>query len=303
MSLFTEQISNWDDWGNIFQSIPAFTPLVEHIFHKESLPLAKIENLTPGTNAVFKAGEYVIKIFAPNESGIDQSLDLATELFATARANNLGVSAPKLIAHGFIEDKYRFAYMITEYIHGAELVEAVKTMTDSEKTDIARKLRAIADKMNTPCEPFNGVDIINDKGRYRRWDRYPEQFKAERLAYIKSRDYGEKVFVHGDLCLDNILLTPQGELYIIDFADAVLAPKIYEHALMPYSFELDPALLRGYFEDYSTDEFADMCFNGLLIHDFGGDIVEDFIGGTSEFHNLEELRSRIKQKSEALKNG
>ena len=62
MSLFTAQINNWDDWGKLFQSISAFTPLVEHIFHKENLPYANIENLKPGTNAVFKVGEYVIKI-------------------------------------------------------------------------------------------------------------------------------------------------------------------------------------------------------------------------------------------------
>jgi len=103
MRLFTGQITNWDEWGNIYQSLPAFASLTEHIFQKENLPLAQIENLTPGTNAVFKVGEYVVKIFAPNESGIDQSLDLQTELFATARANVLGVSAPKLITHGFIE--------------------------------------------------------------------------------------------------------------------------------------------------------------------------------------------------------
>ena len=305
MNLFTEQINNWDDWGNIFQSVPAFTPLVEHILAKEKLPSAKIENLTPGTNAVFKVGDYVIKIFAPTESGIDQSLDLQTELFATSRANKLGISAPKLITHGFIEDKYRWAYMITEYIHGMELGEAVKTMTNCEKTDIARKLRVITDKMNTSCEPFNGIDVINDKVRYRRWDIFPECFKAERLAYIKARDYGEKVFVHGDLCLDNILLTSQGELYIIDFADAALAPKIYEHAHMAYVLgydtDFDPALLRGYFEDYTADEFMEMCFNGLLIHDFGGSIVTDCIGKADEFQGLADLREKLRiQMKEAI---
>ena len=87
MSLFTEEINNWQAWEDVFQSIPAFSPLVEHILKRERLPIAKIENLTPGTNAVFKAGEYVVKIFAPADSGIDQTLDLQTELFATRRAN------------------------------------------------------------------------------------------------------------------------------------------------------------------------------------------------------------------------
>jgi len=296
MNLFTEQINNWQEWGGIFQSISVFTPLVEYILRKENLTVTEIENLTPGTNAVFKVGDYVIKIFAPAESGIDQTLDLETELFSTRRANAIGVSAPKLIANGYIEDKYCFGYMITEYINGVELEEAVKTMSDEEKKLVGQKLRQICDKMNTPCEPFNGIDIINDKGRYHRWDNYPERFKSERFEYIKTYDFGQKVFVHGDLCLDNILVSPEGELFIIDFADAVLAPVIYEHALAVFSFELDPALLHGYFSDYTNERFMEMCFNGLLIHDFGGDIVRDCVGKPSEILSLDDLRDKIENK-------
>ena len=229
---------------------------------------------------------------------MDQSLDLQTELFATARANRLGVCAPKLIANGVVEDKYRFAYMIIEYIQGVELCEALKTMTDDEKTEIARKLRAITDKMNRPCEPFHNIDIINDKERAIRWEKYPARFKTERLAYITSRDYGEYVFVHGDLNCDNILLTPQGELCIIDFADAVLAPIIYEHALMVFAFAFDPALLRGYFGNIPSDELVNICFDGLLIHDFGGDIVEECLGEVSGLQSLEDLRKSLKNKLE-----
>jgi thiamine kinase-like enzyme len=183
-----------------------------------------------------------------------------------------------------------------DYIDGVDFEKFSANFNDSEKFAFAKRLREITDKMNKPCEPFNGIDIINDNGRYRRWDKYPEPLKTERLAYIKSRHYGEFVFVHGDLCLDNILLTPQGELYIIDFADAVLAPKIYEHALMPYSFEFDPALIRGYFADYDAGEFMEMCFDGLLIHDFGGSIVEDIAGEADKFQSLEDLREKLKQK-------
>jgi aminoglycoside phosphotransferase (APT) family kinase protein len=293
MNLFTAEIANWRQWGKIYQSIPMFAPLVEYILKKENLPGAEIENFSPGTNAVFKTGDYVVKIFAPAESGIDQTLDLETELFATRRANKIGVSAPKLVADGYVEDKYRFGYIITEYINGVELAEAVKTMTGGDKISIGQKLRKICDKMNTPCEAFNGIDVINDKGRYRRWDNYPERFKTERLEYIKTHDFGQNVFVHGDLCLDNILLSPEGELYIIDFADAVLAPVIYEHALAAYAFEFDAMLLRGFFGDYTTDGFTDMFFDGLLIHDFGGSIVSDYFGNPNEIVSLEDLRERI----------
>lgn len=295
MHLFSEQINNWNDWGNVFQLIPVFSPLVEHILAKEKLPVERIENLTPGTNAVFKAGCYVVKVFAPAESGIDQTLDLQTELFATARANKIGVSAPKMVAHGFVQDKYRFAYMITEYVEGIEFADAVKFMSDDEKIEIGRKLRITTDKMNTACEPFNGINVIEDKGRHQRWDkRYSEHFKAERVIYIKSYNYSDDVFVHGDLCGDNILLTPQGELFIIDFADAVLAPLIYEHALVAVElFDLDPPLLRGYFGEFTANELTDICFNGLLIHDFGGDVVERHIEEPAKITSLNIMQERL----------
>jgi hypothetical protein len=67
---------------------------------------------------------------------------------------------------------------------------------------------------------------------------------------------------------------------------------------MPFSFELDSALIQGYFGEYKTNEFIEMCFNGLLIHDFGGDIVKDFVGKPDEFQCLEDIRKRLKQRIE-----
>lgn len=47
-----------------------------------------------------------------------------------------------------------------------------------------------------------------------------------------------QAYVHGDLTCDNILLDPSGTLYIVDFADAALAPAEYE--LAPLMFGYDP---------------------------------------------------------------
>jgi len=69
-------------------------------------------------DAIFKCGDYVIRILAPPESGRDFSQDLHTESFSMKRAGDLSVSTPKLIANGIIDDKYRFAYLITDYARG-----------------------------------------------------------------------------------------------------------------------------------------------------------------------------------------
>ena len=79
---FTETIQNWQDWAAVFQSISVFEPLIRAILQKEKLPLGKVTQLTPGTNAVFRVEQLVIKIYAPKESGMDQTSDQKTELFA-----------------------------------------------------------------------------------------------------------------------------------------------------------------------------------------------------------------------------
>lgn len=294
MNFFSHHIKGWESWGKVYQNKEAWEPLIRHIFQKEALPYTPPEHVTPGTNAVFRVGGYVAKIYAPKESGIDSTADFETETFAARHVGKLGIPVPECAACGIVEDKYRFSYMIMKYIPGTEFTKAASGFTEKEKISFGVKLRAITDKMDIPCEPFNGIDVIQDKGRYRRWDTYSEIFRAERLAYLKSADFGEKVFVHGDLCGDNILVTDAGEIYIIDFADAVLAPAIYEQALVASElFQFDKDFLRGYFGEYDSRELTELCFQGLLIHDFGGDIVGQHVAGPEEITGLNVLKEQI----------
>lgn len=94
---FAKTIENWTDWGAVYQDIPAFLPLTRAIFAKEGLPpIRETARLTPGTNAVFRADDFVVKIFAPKESGLDAESDFQTEQAAIRRAESLGIATPKL---------------------------------------------------------------------------------------------------------------------------------------------------------------------------------------------------------------
>jgi len=293
-AFFTQHIKGWASWGRVYQNLPAWEPLIRHIFQKEGLPYKQPEYLTPGTNAVFRVGGHVIKIYAPKESGIDSTADIETEAFAAEHAGKLGIPVPECAACGVLKDQYRFAYMIMKYIEGTEFTKAAPGFTEQEKISFGRRLRDITDQMNIPCAPFNSIDVIQDKGRYRRWDKYTDTFRAERLAYLAKTDFGERVFVHGDLCGDNILITGAGGIYIIDFADAVQAPILYEQALVASElFHFDKAYLQGYFGKYDVHMLTELCFQGLLIHDFGGDIVEQHIAGLEEIVSLDVLKERI----------
>jgi len=302
MSLFSETINGRESWEKLYQSIPAFTMLAEHILRGEGLPVVQLENLNAGTNAVFKAGDFVVKIFAPKESGFDEELTFESELFATQRVNAIGVAAPKVIASGTVSDKYKFDYIVSEFIKGELLEDAFLLMSYGEKREVGRQLRKLSDSFNTPCEPFNTLDIIKDSNRCGFWEKFPKQFQVERLEYIGKHDYGEKIFVHGDMCLDNIIITPCKELYIIDYADALLAPLCYEHCIMPSAFEFGKGLIDGYFEDYAAGELVDTVFNGLLIHHFGAECIKYYHpdGQVERYKNLNDLKKTIERKLQVV---
>jgi len=290
---FDSEICGKDSWRKIYQYVEAWEPLIDSILEKENLPVSKVENLSPGTNAVYKSGEYAVKIFAPKESGFGDIAVYESELFALSFAQSHGVSVPKLIASGIADDKYCFPYMIMDYIEGVEFSEHSKNFTDADKISFAKRMREITDKMNIPCGSFNNIDV---KQRHERWDEdgFSESFMTERLEYIKSHDFGEMVFIHGDLCGDNMLIDSKNNIYVIDFADAVKAPRCYEHAhLASELFGFDKSYLRGYFGEYRTKELVDTCFDGILLHDFGGYIINEYLAKAENIKCLKDLRDKI----------
>ena len=78
--LFQKIIDGWASWGRVYCDLPAFEPLIREILRTEGLRQdVRLSRLTPGTNAVFRAEEMVIKIYAPAESGMDSLRDYDTE--------------------------------------------------------------------------------------------------------------------------------------------------------------------------------------------------------------------------------
>lgn len=287
--LFTETINNWNDWGRVYRSIPAFEALSAEILRKEGLPLCELENMSPGTNAVFKAGDYVLKIFAPKESGMDQSLDRQTEIFTMKFAEEKGIATPSLVAEGHIEDKYDFAYIIMKYIKGQELQDKLAEASAEESFALGRELRKLTEALHAPCEKFNDKYLFGDEHIEKRWDKFPDTLLKERREYLHTHDFGEFGFVHGDLCIGNILVGD--ELYLIDFADAVLAPKSYEFIPILFDYREFGEFLKGYFEGDEIAALTETILEGLLLHAFGGAIAADAFG--TEIRDIEELRGKI----------
>jgi tRNA A-37 threonylcarbamoyl transferase component Bud32 len=299
--VFTADIHDWQSWGAIFQSIEAFAPLIACICNREGIEFTTVEQCTPGTNAVFKLGNNIFKIYSPIESGIDSSRDYDTELFGIERAYGLGVSVPKILAKGEIADKYLFRYMIMEHIDGKAFGDVCDHMTAEEKYDFGKALRLLCDKMNTSCEKFNNRDLFGEAPpeATARWQILTPSFHAERLAYLGKLKAAQlpSVYVHADLNPDNILLANKN-IYLIDFADAVLAPVCCEYAVVAGElFAFDKSFMSGFFGETSKEEIVEICFNGLLLHDFGAGIIRGNFHDAASFTTLQELRKSLEEKS------
>lgn len=295
MSLFAYEIRDLSDWADIFQSTAAFTPLVRHILALHSLPQTDIVNTTPGSHAVFRVGDYLVKVYAPDSVGWDCESDFQTEISAMRFAHGRGVAVPELVAHGRVYDRYNFRYLIQAFVRGTEFGKMV--FTEEEKVAVGRQMREICNKINVPCEPLNGYDFLEGSLADRdEWVGFSPEFLRSREEYVRSYPHSAPVYVHGDIHIDNAIFGDDGRVWILDFADSVNAPVEYEYAaLFPGLFRMERAYFDGFFGTWDAGEVAELLTYGFCIHRFGGHIIGEWVEDRGSLRNVAELRERLKE--------
>lgn len=291
MSLFPCELTGRASWGEVFCSAEAFSPLVHAVLKGEGLPDGEVTPLAPGTNAVFRVGELVIKLFAPPQSGFDTAEDYRTELSALEFARREGVPAPRVLARGRLQDRYLFRYLVLEYLPGTEA--SMPSLTPPEKVRLAGSLRDLLRRLNRPApgvaRPLSQIDLSE---KYRRMEGLHPGLAWE----LQERTAAQRdacVLVHGDITRDNVVLGPDGSLKLLDFADSLLAPPCYE--LPPIVFDLfegDPALVAAFARLWPG--FEEALLDGISLHLFCGDILKLHFARLSispqEIGSLRELR-------------
>lgn len=277
--LFQPEITDWQSWGKVFQSVEAFCSLIREICKKEGIPAnLSITPLPPGTNAVFRLENFVIKLFAPKESGLDTLIDFQSEQFGIAHAQKQGILTSNIVACGEIQDQYLFRYLLIRYLTGISAGEFLLTAESKARQTFLCQLKQLCQKLNLPVstQPFLIFDFYGEFEQNERWSPFPAAFRQQALEQIAQMDFSNLVYVHGDLTEDNLIVTPKGELACIDFADNKLAPADYELPPILFSlFGFQKDLIKAYQADEPNAHFIRRILQALLIHDFGGDFVQN----------------------------
>ena len=187
------------------------------------------------------------------------------------RAINLGINIPNVIASSCIMDKYLFRYIIMDYINGVDGRTILKHYSIDEKVEFVRQLKENINKLNIIIETnYPTVDVKEKSMANSRWNVLSNEIVAQRRELVKNYNMPNKVYVHGDITGDNVLITQNGMLYIIDFADGTIAPKEYEFAPILFDlFDFDKLMIDEFIGTQNIEEFTEKCFYGILMHEFG----------------------------------
>ncbi len=165
---------------------------------------------TRSTKTIYRQGDQVVKLFDNNFS----KSDILNEALNQARVEETDLKIPKLLEVTKIDGKWA---IVLEYIEGKTLEqlmqenpdkidEYLETFVDlqmevhSKKAPLLNKLR---DKMDRKIEE-TGLDATTRYELHARLDSMPKHNKV----------------CHGDFNPSNIIVSPKGDMYIIDWSHA-----------------------------------------------------------------------------------
>lgn len=178
---------------------------------------------------IYRDGDKVVKVFDDTFS----KADILNEALNTARVEETGLNIPKLLDVTRIDGKWA---IIREYIEGTPLSELIAKNPDKEdeyldkfvdiQLEIHSKnsphLNKIKDKMHTKIS-------ASDYEATLRYDLH------NRLEGMKPH----KKVLHGDYCPSNVIVTPDGKYYVIDWAHATQGNASADAARTYLTFKLN----------------------------------------------------------------
>ena len=162
------------------------------------------------SKTVYRDGDKVIKVFDNNYS----KADVLNEALNAARVEETGLNIPKILEVTKIDGKWA---IISEYIPGKSLSQLIKENPEKKEEYIDLMIDIQMNIHKQKCPLLNRLkDKMQRKISQADLDATTRYDLHTRLDAMPKHD---KV-CHGDLTPSNIVITPEGVPYILDWAHA-----------------------------------------------------------------------------------
>lgn len=159
---------------------------------------------------IYRDGDKLIKVF--DESF--KKADVLNEALNNARVEETGLKIPKLLDVSKVDGGWAIT---REYIEGRTLSEIMAENPDKEDEYLEKFVSLQLEIHSKKCPHLNKIkDKMHAKISASDYEATIRYDLHNRLEGMKKHT---KV-LHGDFCPSNIIVTPEGEYYIIDWAHA-----------------------------------------------------------------------------------
>ena len=159
---------------------------------------------------IYRDGDQCVKVFNENYS----KADILNEALNQARIEGIGLHIPRILGVTMIEGKWA---ILSEFIQGKTLSQMMKEDPDSKSKYLNMFVDLQMEVQSKTCPMLNRLkDKMSRKISQADLDATTRYELLIRLEGLPTHDK----LCHGDLCPSNIILTPEGELYVLDWAHA-----------------------------------------------------------------------------------
>ena len=165
---------------------------------------------TPEHKKVYLDGDQAIKVFDETYN----KADILNEALNTARVEETGLNIPKLLSVSMVEGKWAIT---TEYIPGKTLAQLMEENPEKEDEYLEMFVDLQLDVHKHTCPMLNMLtEKMQRKISATKLDATTRYELHTRLAAM----HVHKKVCHGDFNPSNVIITPEGKIYILDWAHA-----------------------------------------------------------------------------------
>ena len=162
------------------------------------------------TKTIYRSGDKAIKVFNQSFS----KADILNEALNQARVEGIGLNVPKILEVTTIDGRWA---IVSEFIEGTTLSHLMRDNPE-KKDEYLDLLVETQMQIHSKHSPLLSrlKDKMNRKILSADLDPVTRYELLIRLEGLPTHDK----LCHGDLCPSNVILTPEGELYVLDWAHA-----------------------------------------------------------------------------------